>query len=71
MKEIILTADYTVGIPLEIGKRQVVQWGGRELEITSQETDTQIQIQLNFPCKQLNLWISGHSTRSRGGMMKL
>ena len=52
MKEIILTADYTVGIPLEIGKRQVVQWGGRELEITSQETDTQIQIQLNFPCKQ-------------------
>ena len=48
MKEIVLTADYTFGVPLEIGKRQVMQWGGRELVVTSRETEMQIQIQIDL-----------------------
>lgn len=48
MKKIILTQDYSTGTPLEIGKLQKVMWGGKELEVTSQENDTEIVICLNL-----------------------
>lgn len=48
MKKIVLTQDYEFGIPLEIGKLQKIMWGGVELEVTSNETDKEIQIQINL-----------------------
>lgn len=48
MKKIKLTADYDYGIEVELGKRQVIQWGGAPLEITSQEFEEEIAIQLDL-----------------------
>lgn len=48
MKRIVLTQDYDVGIPINVGTIQKVMWGGKELTITSQETDEEIQIQVDL-----------------------